>query len=199
MSSIPLTESFGNNSTPNGGMLCGNGMSFFNQGNENNELKDEFFKAMTRLRKMRNFMNRAFELNTSEAVILRALEFGMSPFGGKADGEYVQGQLHISKSAISQNLNTLEEKGLITRTINQNDKRKFDFELTDEGRAVSKRILERSNQRIAQVLELMGTEDIRTFIHLMDKLNVIIQEVTAQEEAAAREADVIKETGDVNA
>jgi DNA-binding MarR family transcriptional regulator len=144
------------------------------------ELRAEFTHAMMRLKKLRGFWSNAIELNMSEAIILRTIGHGATLPDARARMALIHNKFHISKPAISQNLTSLEEKGLITRSINQSDRRRFDFNLTEAGVAAAERMDVYANERMATMLSLMGEDDARSFIRLLNKLGDIIESMTQE-------------------
>jgi DNA-binding MarR family transcriptional regulator len=92
----------------------------------------------------------------------------------------LQQRLHVSKAAVSQNLMALEKKGLITRTLNPKDMRRFDFALTDKGRRITDHMQQHMDANVDIVLERMGEQDTRELIRLSNKFIDIIEDLGAQ-------------------
>lgn len=79
-------------------------------------------------------------------------------------------RMRVTKSALSQTLRPLEDKGLITRSRDKQDSRAVLLELTDRGRDV---IAEAEAKRIAdthQLVEYIGVEDMEHLVVLLDKV-----------------------------
>jgi len=83
-------------------------------------------------------------------------------------------RLHTSKPAISKKLKFLEEKELIVRTIDKNDKRVMLVTPTEAGYEVIKKEKEAMDTLISKVLKEMGTEDTKQFLGLCKKLQDIM-------------------------
>ena len=69
-----------------------------------------------------------------------------------------------STARVANILNNLEEKGLISREISREDRRKILVFLTDKGRKETKERRTRTITRISNVFEAMGEERTQQFI-----------------------------------
>jgi DNA-binding MarR family transcriptional regulator len=99
----------------------------------------------------------------------------------------LQRRLHVSKAAVSQNLMALEKKGLITRTLNPRDMRRFDFALTDKGKRITDHMQHHMDENLEIVLERMGEQDTRELIRLSNKFIDIVEDMGARSKAHAAE------------
>ena len=86
-------------------------------------------------------------------------------------------QLQISKPAVSQMINVLEEKKYITREINKNDKRLKSISLTELGNQRLEEDKDRFLSKINIILDKMGREDSEVFIDSMEKFFGIVKEI----------------------
>ena len=64
----------------------------------------------------------------------------------------IQVHAYIVQPTASRACTRLETRGLLTRSVGTGDKRKRIFELTEEGRAVSQRLMEVSREALAKTL-----------------------------------------------
>lgn len=69
-----------------------------------------------------------------------------------------------STARVANILNNLEEKGMISREISREDRRKILVFLTDKGRKETKERRTRTITRISNVFEAMGEERTQQFI-----------------------------------
>lgn len=85
--------------------------------------------------------------------------------------------LELSRPSITRILNDLERKGLITRNIDKNDRRRVHIELTNSGL----KALETANSRLLHIAERLvvslGDSDTDKLIELIDKLTGIYKEM----------------------
>jgi DNA-binding MarR family transcriptional regulator len=90
--------------------------------------------------------------------------------------------LHVSKPAISQMINILEQKEYITRTIDTGDKRLVCIALTDLGKLKLQENKEHFLTRVNLILDRMGREDSETFLNLMEKCLKIMADIQNENE-----------------
>ena len=71
---------------------------------------------------------------------------------------------NTSTARVATILNNLEEKGMLTREISRDDRRKILVSITDKGRSYANASRNEFVGRIAQVLEEMGDEKAQNFV-----------------------------------
>ncbi|AHM57995.1 transcriptional regulator, MarR family (plasmid) [Peptoclostridium acidaminophilum DSM 3953] len=84
--------------------------------------------------------------------------------------------LEISKPAVSQMINVLEEKGLVDRITTKKDRRVVYVKLTDAGVQSLKKAMESYMTNINGIFEKMGEEDTAEFLRLLEKFYIIASE-----------------------
>jgi len=69
---------------------------------------------------------------------------------------------HVVKSTgnITTVIDGLEEKSLVRRVRNKNDRRRYNIELTPEGKKLVKKLLPQKAKRIKRVMGKMSTKDL---------------------------------------
>ena len=85
--------------------------------------------------------------------------------------------LHISKPAVSQALNSLEKRGYIIRTIDPDDRRKITVRVTGAGEAELENAREYYDRALKEVLNRFGAENTETLLVLLDRLMNILEEL----------------------
>ena len=88
--------------------------------------------------------------------------------------------LGVSKSAISQTMNSIEEKGYITRTIDCEDRRQPMISLTEAGREALMCGRENIYQNCMVCLDRFGKEKTEQFLTLLEELTSICEEQQKQ-------------------
>lgn len=82
----------------------------------------------------------------------------------------IGGEMDISSARVAAILNSLENKGLITRQIDKNDRRKILVTLTKEGAEQA----EKHNQMVisltARMLESLGEQDAKELVRITGRL-----------------------------
>ncbi|PKM39268.1 MAG: MarR family transcriptional regulator [Firmicutes bacterium HGW-Firmicutes-9] len=76
----------------------------------------------------------------------------------------------ISTARITAALNSLESKGLITRRIDESDRRKILVELTDEGRTKEAAHAKGIMRVLVRMLENLGEADAIEFLRILKKV-----------------------------
>jgi len=74
--------------------------------------------------------------------------------------------LGSSTARIATALGALEKKGLITREMDKNDRRKIIVSITESGKEVAKGEREQLVEREARIFEAMGEKDAKEFTRL---------------------------------
>lgn len=77
---------------------------------------------------------------------------------------------HVSPSAVSQTLKTLEEKALVARVRSTNDSRSVVIELTEEGRALIEEVQSVRSSYFDEMFEAIGVDDMQTLMRIMRRV-----------------------------
>lgn len=77
---------------------------------------------------------------------------------------------HVSPSAVSQTLKTLEGKGLVARVRSVNDSRSVVIELTEEGRALIEEVQSIRSSYFDEMFEAIGVDDMQTLMRIMRRV-----------------------------
>ena len=105
------------------------------------------------------------ELRGENVTLLFLLEHG----GAATTGEISRG-LYVTMPRATALINSLEDKGYITRSHSLSDRRKARAVLTDAGRETITAALEKIVLHISQLLEFLGEEDSTAFLRTARKL-----------------------------
>lgn len=79
-------------------------------------------------------------------------------------------EMNISTARIANVLNSLENKKLVTRVINEKDRRKILVKITELGKLTAKKKSEEYLKVTTKILESLGKDDAQKFIEILDKL-----------------------------
>ncbi|BBM19636.1 MULTISPECIES: MarR family winged helix-turn-helix transcriptional regulator [Enterococcus] len=77
--------------------------------------------------------------------------------------------LNLSTARIAAVLGNLEKRGLISRTMDPDDRRRINVSLTDSGRKAAKAEKQEMRNKIIRVFELMGEDDTKKYLELTAK------------------------------
>ena len=94
--------------------------------------------------------------------------------------------MSVSTARIARLLNTLEDRGLIQRSMDLSDRRKIVVNLTEAGERYLKEVYKRTHRRASAVIDALGAEETETFIRIAEKI-VDISRSLSDEEARGQE------------
>lgn len=126
-------------------------------------------------------------LSLGEYLVLRKIWFSNSDLSGHSKKISIKAadlsvMLKLPRPSITRILNSLERRGLITRNIDEKDRRSFNIEMTAEGI----KTIEKANSRILNVaeriVELLRDSDTDKLIELIDRLTEIYREMAEENE-----------------
>ena len=128
-------------------------------------LAEEFFYKSYELRKNNHQQKLEKSLGGEQFTLLYLKDRGDSVLPSEISEE-----MDISSARVASILNNLENKGLVQRQIDKEDRRKILVTLTNEGRVKAEEHKEKVIQNITMMLELLGEEDAKAFVRITKKL-----------------------------
>lgn len=106
--------------------------------------------------------------------------FALNGIINKEDIREVSKNLKINKSAISQMLSNLEKKGLITRSINKDDRRRLDIEITPNGNDIINRVNDIHEVIITSTFNKLGVDKTKQLAALLNEFSEDLKDSTAE-------------------
>lgn len=88
---------------------------------------------------------------------------------------------HLSRPAISQNVNNLEDRGYVVRISSRSDRRVTYLALTEEAEELLRDCRETMLAHVKRMCELLGEEDAEAVIALSDKIARVMTVITEEE------------------
>jgi DNA-binding MarR family transcriptional regulator len=82
----------------------------------------------------------------------------------------ISNEMGISSARIAATLNGLERKGLITRQIDINDRRRILVDLTPKGKTLVKEHYQEAMEMITKMLSKLGEHDAREYVRIIGRL-----------------------------
>ncbi len=79
-------------------------------------------------------------------------------------------QMHVSTARVATALNTLENKGFVVRSCWENDARKVQLQLTEEGEQALAQREAQISQTVSQLLGKLTEEEAESFFCVLNKL-----------------------------
>ena len=143
-------------------------------------LKEEIVKALFRFRKVGMILPKSADLNMTELLVMRRIEEMSTLADNSINLSEIHCNLHITKSAISQMLNSLEKKGYIQRSIDVSDRRRVLVNLTENGTMVVKETKESVNNHLGEIVSRLGDENTKQLILLLEQVSDISEELKDQ-------------------
>jgi DNA-binding MarR family transcriptional regulator len=86
---------------------------------------------------------------------------------------------HINPTMLSRVVGTLDDRGLITRTPDQNDLRSISLAVTDQGRAVHKRIKAQRAEAVSRAARTLPAAEHAALISALDALDHLADELSS--------------------
>ncbi len=93
----------------------------------------------------------------------------------------LSGAMSVSTARIARLLNTLEDRGLIRRSMDQTDRRKIIVRLTEEGEKYLEAVYARTHRRAAALVEALGAEDSEAFIRIAERIADVSRSLSDEE------------------
>jgi DNA-binding MarR family transcriptional regulator len=136
----------------------------------------ELIEAFMKFRKISRRMNYFEELNFSEMTVFFAMKKidDDHPETHNVQMNEISSFLSISKPALSQIINKLEDKGLVERVFPRSDRRATYVCFTQKGFDIFEKKKEFITLAANYIVKEMGEEDSEKFIELLNKFYNII-------------------------
>lgn len=140
-------------------------------------LKEQYMRAVIRFRKVGIILPYISDLNTTELVVMQGIERNCPYSDNNISMSEVQEGLHITKSAISQVMNSLEKKGFVERRIDVEDRRKIVATLTQAGKDILEETKISANSNLNKIISHLGDENAKQLITLLNQVSDISEEI----------------------
>lgn len=89
--------------------------------------------------------------------------------------------LGVSRPAMTAILNSLEEKGLILRTMDHLDKRRVLVSLSNKGKAGLEKVQQNTLERVLPIVRALGETDAAQLLSLLQRAMDVAHEISKQE------------------
>ena len=136
---------------------------------------EKIYHAMQKFKKLSMNTKSAGEIPRSEIMMLKMIDIDTSKTKGVTIS-ILSERLEISKSAVSQMVNVLEDKGYVERISTKSDRRIVYVRLTEVGEKGLKKSLQSLLKSLNQVFEKMGEKDTEILLGLLNKLYLIVSD-----------------------
>ena len=132
----------------------------------------ELIKNMQALRKIKPHKNINEALHGESFV----LHYIASSGGDVLPGD-ISSEMCVSSARIAAALNSLENKGLITRQIDTSDRRKILVGITPEGRALEEKNRLYVVEEASKMLAMLGEHDANEYVRITGRLAELVSKL----------------------
>jgi len=140
------------------------------------ELAAELLSMMQAAQKARH-QKKIKDSLQGEAFILHHIQ---EQFQGAVTPKGIANAIGVSPSRVAAALEDLENKGLITREIDRDDRRKILVKLTAEGQSVAEENKQDILRKTAILLSTLGEQDAKEYVRIMGRLAEAIMQIDLQ-------------------
>lgn len=155
---------------------------------ENNNA-EKIYQILQKFHKINIQKKSIGELPRSELMMLKKIKMNSSGTEGITISA-LSDMMMISKSAVSQAINTLEDKDYVKRTTTRNDRRLVYVQLTEKGQQCLDKELQAFFLGLNRIFTEMGDADAEELLRLLSKLYSIVSEFNVMD---ARQNDQANE------
>lgn len=130
------------------------------------ELANEFIQTIQMFKKLGPPQKRIVESMRGELFALQSIA---RRGGDVLPGEICE-EMDVSSARVAATLNSLENKGLITREIDKSDRRQILVRLTKKGQEMADTHMQDMLEDTAMLLKQLGEHDAKEFIRIIGRL-----------------------------
>ena len=149
---------------------------------ENFSEADSLIGIYGRFRKLKHLLPCPEGLSRGEAILLHQIACGTKEYddGAGIKISELSKRTQMSMPAVSQMLNTLEEKGLTERRMTKNDRRVVRVGMTKKGETMYKETKQNLGRFFQEVMQEFGKERTEQMISLLDGLCESMEKVNTR-------------------
>lgn len=143
------------------------------------DLSSEFLRIMERFRKLKynEFMEKS--MHQGEYRMLFAIDEYLTSNENNNTGLKVSDlaeHMCATRPAVSKMLNVLEQKGLIERISDKEDRRSVYVRLTESGEVCVSKGKQTMDQFMVRIIEQLGEKDIKALVRVMNHIYEILSD-----------------------
>lgn len=135
-----------------------------------NEVVEIFYDVVRKLQKQSRDRDEHPHARKGQSHCLYMIERA-----GKINQRRLADILNIRPTSLSETIKRLEEKGMINRIPDENDKRTYIVSLTEKGNAEMEQIRKSYNSEHQEWLECLTDEELDSFFTILTKINKFVQ------------------------
>ncbi len=154
------------------------------------DLTKELMNAIFRFKKISVNLPAELNLHIGELFIMCKIDECLQEPDAEISMADIQSQLHVTKPAVSQTINSLEKKGFIKREINSSDRRRFIITLTPKGRRVTQAVKKHTDKMISEIIARFGEDNTKQLISLFNRFADISETTKIEISPAELEGEI---------
>ena len=132
------------------------------------KLAEEFVRIFGKMERQKERKKVADSMHGERFIL-----FFISAHEDRAIPSEIGKEMGISSARIAAALNSLEGKGLITRQIDRDDRRKILVDLTDAGRTEVEKNKNEIRETTAGMMRCLGEHDAKELVRIMKKMSEV--------------------------
>ncbi|MHB1484351.1 MAG: MarR family winged helix-turn-helix transcriptional regulator [Saccharofermentanales bacterium] len=140
-------------------------------------LKEDFVKAIIYLKRVGMTFPSSHDMHMGELILMRKIEMSGTETDECVSVSEIHKNLHISKPAVSQLLNSLEKKGYVSRVMDKSDRRKVTVSITPKGRTIMNEMKEHLDKATDEIISRIGEDDMKQIIKLFNRLADVLDDI----------------------
>jgi DNA-binding MarR family transcriptional regulator len=140
----------------------------------NNDHVEKIYQIMKQMHMLRSNIQPVGDISHSEFFMLKVICKHSTPLGLSMSN--LSELLKISKPAVSQMVNSLEDKGYVERFMPKSDRRLVLVRLTEAGQQGLDREMQVFTDRLVQTFAKLGEEDTEELFRLLTRLYSILKD-----------------------
>jgi DNA-binding MarR family transcriptional regulator len=133
-------------------------------------LTHELFQLMKRFPRPNMALRAREDMTRSEYELLGMLVLRFEGSQKALSIGEISNELHITPAGVTHLINPLEEKGLIKRLKDPNDRRIVLIGITEKGIIAAEELMAEVQENLVGLINFLGEEDSRKLIELMNKV-----------------------------
>lgn len=102
---------------------------------------------------------------------------------GELNPSEISDRQGVSRNTISSLIRNLEDEGLLARKLDQQDRRKFNISLTDNGRSLVRHYAREHLEHVSQCFSSLNADEQETLSRLLTKIHVHVTAVREQQQS----------------
>jgi Transcriptional regulators len=147
------------------------------------EIIQNWMRMSIRLKKLKSDNPVGYDLRMNELWALSKIDHTADGCGAGICNTDIQEELQVTKSAVSQMLDSLVEKGYVERKLDSNDRRRMCVTITPSGKEILKRFNVRANRIAEDVSARMGEEKVQQMFDLLNEFIDTYLDVQKEQES----------------